>query len=60
MAVPLSVGARVRVRRSIVRGVSELQDGGEVVRTDGRGVLVRLPSGHEVLTEPNMLTVVPV
>ncbi len=59
MADPLSIGARVRIRRSIAPGVSELHDDGEVLRVDGRGVLVRLDSGREVLVEPSMLTVSP-
>ena len=54
----LRIGARVRIRRSIVPGVPELQDEGEVVRIDARGVLVRLDSGGEVLTEPAVLAVV--
>lgn len=53
----LRVGARVRVRRSIVPGIPELHDEGEVVRLDARGVLVRLDSGRDVLAEPGLLVI---
>lgn len=56
---PLHVGARVRIRRSVVPGVSALQDEGEVVRVDGRGIFVRLDPGRVLLVEPRMLTVQP-
>lgn len=50
------VGSRVRIRRSIVPGVPELHEEGIVVRSDARGVLVRLDSGREILAEPGLLT----
>jgi hypothetical protein len=59
MADPLPIGARVRIRRSLVPGVPELHDDGEVLRIDGRGVLVRLDTGRDVLVEPSMLTLLP-
>lgn len=54
---PLHTGDRVRIRRSTVPGVPELHDEGEVLRVDGRGVLMRLDSGRELLVEPTMLMV---
>jgi hypothetical protein len=57
MAGLLAIGARVRIRRSVAQDVSELVGEGEVLRIDGRGVLVRLDSGRELLAEPGMLTI---
>ena len=52
------VGARVRIRRSVLPGLPLLHDHGLIVRSDARGLLVRLDSGHETICEPNMLTLV--
>lgn len=52
----LVVGDRVHVRRSIVGVDASLQEDGEVIRVDGRGVLVLLDGGQELLCEPDMLT----
>ncbi|CAN5912566.1 hypothetical protein BH11MYX4_BH11MYX4_36530 [soil metagenome] len=52
------VGARVRIRRSAVPGLPLPHDHGVVVRSDARGLVVRLDSGHETICEPNMLTLV--
>ena len=57
MTESLRLSARVRLRRSIVPGVPELCDEGIVARLDARGVVVRLDSGREVMTEPDMLVV---
>ena len=39
-------------------GLPLLHDHGLIVRSDARGLLVRLDSGHETICEPNMLTLV--
>jgi hypothetical protein len=48
MHQPICIEDRVRIRRSMVPGLSELYDDGKVLRIDGRGVLVQLDSGREV------------
>lgn len=53
-----TVGARVRLRRSLIPGGPELVDEGTVVRSDARGVVVRLASGETTICEPNMLTLI--
>ena len=51
------IDTRVRIRRSLVQGV--LQGGGDdvgtVIRSDPRGILVRLDSGKTAMCEPGLL-----
>ncbi len=54
----ITVGARVRIRRSVVPGLSKQDEDGVVIRSDARGVLVRLDSGRTTLCEPGILQVI--
>jgi hypothetical protein len=49
------VGARVRIRGSLASGDPELGEEGVVVRSDARGVVVRLASGRTTICQPSML-----
>lgn len=50
-----AVGARVRIRGSLAPGDTELGEECVVVRSDARGVVVRLTSGRTTICEPSML-----
>jgi hypothetical protein len=54
----ITVGARVRIRRSVVPGLDKQDEDGVVIRSDARGVLVRLDSGRTTLCEPGILKII--
>ncbi len=54
----IRTGSRVRIRRSMVPGLPKIDEQGTVIRSDARGVLVRLDSGTDALCEPAVLTLI--